>query len=428
MEIHVVRPGESLWAIARRYGVSVQNIIDANGIQDLPYLVPGQALIIPGIEATYTVQPGDSLWAISQRYGVTVESILDVNNIANPSLIYPGMVIKIPAQANQYGTIEVNAYIEPTSPEREREIINEVGQYLTYISPFSYQVNEEGNLNPIDDETILNTARQYDIAPLMVITNFRNGNFDSQLAHTILTNENVQQNLINNVLQTMENKGYYGLNIDFERIPPDDRELYNNFLRKVVQQLRPEGYVVSTALAPKPYDIRTGAWHGAHDYQAHGEIVDFVILMTYEWGWSGGPPLAVAPINRVREVVDYAASVIPPEKIILGMPLYGYDWRLPYTPRGDWAQRVSPKEAVEIAARYGAVINYDQESQAPYFYYVDEEGRRHVIWFEDVRSVMAKFNLVNEYGLRGVSYWVLGVPFPQNWQALDAMFNIEKLV
>jgi len=428
LNIHVVRQGDSLWNLSNIYGVSIDRIVEVNGLSDIPYLIVGSSLVIPSTERAYRVQPGDSLWLISNRFNVPVERIAGLNGIVNPEIIYPGMILRIPELSKNYGFIEVNGYIEPSVSERETAIINETGEYLTFVSPFSYQVNEDGSLTSLNDANILNVSRQYDIAPLMVITNFRAGNFDAGLVDTILKSETIQQNLIENIIGIMRQKGYYGLNIDFERIPPEDRQLYNSFLRRVVNELRPLNYPVSTALAPKPEDYQTGAWHGAHDYKAHGEIVDFVVIMTYEWGWSGGPPFAVAPLNLVRDVIEYAVSVIPPEKILMGMPLYGYDWPLPYMPGGGWARRVSPARAIQLAAQYGAIIQYDPISESPFFNYRDTQGIDHVVWFEDVRSVKAKLLLVNRYGLRGVSYWVLGLPFPQNWYILNDMFNIVKVV
>ena len=138
--------------------------------------------------------------------------------------------------------------------------------------------------------------------------------------------------------------------------------------------------------------------------------------------------MAVAPINEVRKVINYAVSVIPKKKIMMGIPLYGYDWTLPYVPKGEFAESIGCLEAVVRAANVGTIIRYDMKSQSPFYNYFDKNKAQHVVWFEDARSIMAKFNLVNEYGLRGVSYWSLGKHFPQNWYELDNMFKITKLV
>jgi spore germination protein len=427
MTIYVVNQGDTLWDIARRYGVSVESIVELNGLEELSYLVVGQALVLPTTEFSYRVEQGDSLWSIAQRFNTTVNQIASLNNISTPNLIFPGAILRIPQPYKNYGYIETNAYIESVNAETDARLTNQAAPYLSYISLFSYQVSDDASLRDINDASIREAARNHRTAPLMTITNFRYGNFDTELVDNILYSEELQQTLINNMINVMREKNFYGVNIDFERITPENRYLYNNFLRRVMAALSPLGYSVSTALAPKPADYLTGAWHGAHDYRAHGEIVDFVIIMTYEWGWSGGPPFAVAPLNLVEEVIKYAVSVIPANKIMMGMPLYGYDWRLPYVEGGPWARRVSPQQALVLAAEHGQSIQYDPISQAPFFNYFDN-GVEHEVWFEDARSVQAKLLLVNEYGLRGVSYWVLGVDFPQNWAVLDNMFNIVKLL
>src|SRR5690606_11935644 len=219
-------------------------------------------------------------------------------------------------------------------------------------------------------------------------------------------------------------KGYSGLNIDFEYLYQEDRENYNNFLRKVVDRLRPLGLTVSTALAPKESGDQAGLLYEAHDYEVHGELCDFVVLMTYEWGWAGGEPWAIAPINKVRDILDYAVTVIPRQKIMMGIPLYGRDWKIPWV-QGTFARTVSPKEAINLAATNNVSIQYDNKYQSPYYRYTDTSGQEHEVWFEDARSVQVKYETVREYGLRGVSYWVLGNPFPQNWPVLQSNFTIQ---
>lgn len=427
MQIHTVRRGDTLWELSQRYGVTLEQTLAANGLTAQSQLVVGQALIIPTPSAggTHTVLAGESLWKIGQRYGVSIQALVEANNLTNPAAITPGQTLVIPSAPKP--VIEVNAYTEKLGTEGIN-IVNEVGELLTYISPFSYRVRANGSLIPIDDSPVIGAAYTHRVAPMMVITNFENGTFSSDIAHAILANQDVQTTLINNITGVMQQKGYLALNVDFEYIMPADRENYNAFLQRLVDSLRPLGLLVSTALAPKISAEQVGTLYEAHDYAAHGRILDFVVLMTYEWGWSGGPPRAVAPINEVVRVLNYAISVIPPEKIMMGAPLYGYDWTLPYVQGGRWAPTVSPHEAVERAARYNAAIQFDEEAQSPFFNYFDEQGREHVVWFEDARSMQAKFDIIKGYRLRGISYWVLGVAFPQNWYVLGENFTIRKLV
>ena len=425
LKIYVVMPGDSLWSIANRFKSDVDSIAKYNGLNIQENLVIGQSLLIPSKEIQYRVMPGDSLWSIGRRFDVSIESIIELNNLKTINL-YPGEILRIPEMSKLYGSIQVNGYIQPTNADRETRVLNESINYLTYVSPFSYHVNADGTLKPINDETIIEIALKNRVAPMMSITNISGDNFDTSLVDTILNDESLQQKLIDNILNILKAKSYYGVIIDFERISPVNREKYNNFLRKVVSALHPK-YLVATALAPKTFDITTGSWHGAHDYKSHGEIVDFVIIMTYEWGWSGGEPMAVAPINEVEKVIRYAVSVIPANKIMMGIPNYGYDWTLPYTPGAEFATAIGNEEAIEIARINKANINYDEKSQSPFFNYYDKNGRAHVVWFEDARSIESKLKLVNKYGLRGISYWVLSKPFTQNFKLLDNMFNIEKI-
>lgn len=107
------------------------------------------------------------------------------------------------------------------------------------------------------------------------------------------------------------------------------------------------------------------------------------------------------------------------------MPLYGRDWNIPWV-EGTTASTVSPKEAVQLAAMYGVPIQYDETYQSSFFRYTDENGQEHEVWFEDARSVQAKYDTARAYGLRGVSYWTLGTPFPQNWPVLQDNFRVRK--
>ncbi len=424
MVIHVVKSGESLWTIANRYGVSIASIINVNELSMPNRLVIGQALVIPTGDTFHTVRAGESLWRIAQTYGTTVQAIAQVNDIANPNLIYPGMVLRIPSKPRP--VIDVNGYIyrlgSPAAP-----IIREVGELMTYVCPFAYRIREDGDLEAIDDNPAINAAYSVNAVPLMAITNFTSTELGENLAHEVLSNLQIVDRLLTNIVNIMRLKGYLGLNIDFENVLPEDRENYNRFIRLAVERLHPLGYSVSSALAPKTSAEQTGLLYTAHDYPAHGRILDFIILMTYEWGYRLGPPRAISPINEIRRVLDYAVSVIPRNKLFLGFQIYARDWLLPHV-QGQEAETFSNQEAIERAIRYGAEIQYDTVAQSPFYRYTDAQGRRHEVWFEDARSAQAKFDTAKAYGLRGISYWALGPAFPQNWALLADNFVVRKRI
>lgn len=426
MLIHVVRSGESIFTIARRYQTTVDRIVSVNELDQPEDLVIGQALVIP--TDTYTVQQGDSLYSIGQRFGITYQELAAYNNLNVNAPLNVGQVLNIPRKPQR--DITVNAYAEPiggsVSPALEASVRART-PYLTYLAPFSYRVNRDGTLTAPPLNNFPAIAQENRAALMMVITNLEEGGFNDELGRIILTNETVQNTLLNEIIRISNEVGFQDIHFDFEFLPPDLRESYNQFLRKAKERLSANGLLISTALAPKNRADQPGQWYEAHDYRAHGEIVDFVVLMTYEWGYSGGPPMAVSPIEPVRGVVEYALTEMPANKILLGQNLYGYDWTLPFTPGGEFARAVSPNRAIELARQYNQAIQYDEEAQAPFFHYWDEQGREHEVWFEDARSIDAKFDLIKQYGLKGISYWKLGLAFPQNWILLDDRFNISKI-
>ncbi len=426
MIIYVVKPGDTIYAIARRYGMSPGKIITDNGLTNPGNLVVGQTLVLMTDTIPHTVKKGDTLYSIARANGVTLAQIKAANpQIRSPFRISIGQVINVPVPTKKYGTIDVNGY---AFPGINRDVLSKTLPYLTYLSIFSYQVKPDGSLTTINDTPLIEIARNAKVAPMMVITNIEEGaSFSNDLAHTILTNAQVQQTLINNVINTLEAKNYYGLNIDFEYVNPEDGDDYDRFLQTIKNRLNALGYILTTSLAPKTSADQIGLLYQAHHYPEHGRIANHVILMTYEWGYTYGPPMAVAPINQVSRVLDYAVKVIPSKKILMGMPNYGYNWTLPYK-QGTAARSVSPVGAVNLAVREGVAIQYDTLSQAPFFYYKDDTGARHVVWFDDARSIQARLKLVDAYKLGGVSYWTIMQYTPQNWLILSSMYNIRKVL
>ncbi|WP_310605360.1 glycosyl hydrolase family 18 protein [Anaerosporobacter sp.] len=427
MVIHVVNQGETIYSIASDYDTTPNRIIEDNELTNPNNLVVGQTLVILYPSNIYTVVEGDTLLSVAQKNNVSVITLLQNNpGLVDFPYLYVGQQIVIEYEGEKVGTMEVNGYLYPFI---DTEVLRKTLPFLTYITVFTYGFTPEGELIGIDDEKVIQLARDYGVAPLMLISTLTSeGSFSNVLANQILNDIEAQNRLIDNILVNLKEKQYYGLDIDFEYIYPDDRQAYINFIQNVTIKLNAEGFIVVVALAPKISADQPGLLYEGHDYGAIGAAANNVLLMTYEWGYTYGPPMAVAPINKVREVLDYAVTEIDPEKIFMGVPNYAYDWTLPYVRGESRARSLSNVAAVEQAAEYGVVINFDELAKAPYYNYTSTEGTDHVVWFEDARSINAKLLLVDEYGFNGASYWNIMKYFPQNWVVLNSLYNIRKVL
>jgi len=410
--IYTVKNGDTLFSIAREFGTTIDNLVNLNGLTQPNNLAIGQNLFIPTNQRlnTYTVIAGDTLYGISTKVGVSLQDLLNANpQITNPDIINVGDKINIPdyrplIEVNGYAIANINSMtLERTLP------------YLTWLSIFSYQAKTDGSLYTLYEENIITQSRNSSVAPIMVVTNIgESGGFDSDLGSVILNNASVQEIFINNIISTLNSKNYYGVDIDFEYLYPQDRVAYINFLRNLKNRLTANNKTLSVAVAPKYRDNQSGILYEAHDYRAIGEIADRVIIMTYEWGYVYGEPLAISPYNEVEAVISYAVTRIPSEKILMGMPNYAYNWTLPYTP-GTAAETLTNTKALELALQYGSSINFDPRARAPYFNYTDESGKEHIVWFEDARSISERLGLVTKYNLAGVSYWTINNFNAVNW-------------
>ncbi|HOI37548.1 MAG TPA: LysM peptidoglycan-binding domain-containing protein [Bacillota bacterium] len=484
MVIHVVVPGDTLYAISRRYGVSIESVAAANGISDPNVLVVGQALAIPLTRVptaplVYAVRPGDSLYAIATLFSTSVQAIAAANAIVNVNLIYVGQQLVMPGWtyqpytvaagdtlsrlASRFSTsvqllaavnrltdpnlinvgqslvipvrsapvapkvpVETNGYLFPLSETSIRRVLSGIAHDLTYVSVFSFPVDGRGGVvyTPGAAGPSVRVARSLGIAPLAVISNFDGSNFAPELARDAMSSPTGDATIAS-IIEFAVSEGFRGINVDFENMYPEDRQLYTSFIEALSRAAHERGLTLSNAMAPKWADWPNLPWVGAFDYAALAPHLDFTMLMTYEWGWSGGPPMAIAPVNLVRRVLEYAVTQIPPGKILMGIPLYGYDWTVP-APQGTFARTVTPSQADALAARHGVNISFDQTAQAPWFQYVDEAGAQHEVWFEDVRSSVAAHALIDAFGLRGASYWNVMYDYPQNWLALEDRYTVRK--
>lgn len=376
----------------------------------------------------YVVKEGDTVNAIAARYQIAPSDIIYVNQLVFPYPLAIGQALLIPTETNVSNkkSIVTNGYAYPYI---DNEVLETTLPYLSELSVFSYGFTADGTLvfPSVDDSFMISLAYQYNTRPILTLTPLdEKGQFNNNLVTALVSNTETQNKLISQLLFTMEQKGYQGVNVDFEYVLASDADGYVAFVQTLTLRMNENGYTVSIALPPKMSKEQPGTLYEGADYQRLGEAANSVLLMTYEWGYTFSPPMAVAPINMVRKVVDFAITQIPNTKINLGIPNYGYDWPLPYQKGVTKATAISNTTAVRIAVSNNAEIQYDETAQTPFFYYW-LNGIEHEVWFEDVRSMQAKFGLVSEYDLMGVGYWQIMRLFLANWILLEDTFDIIKV-
>jgi len=423
MEIYVVKQGDSLYSIGQRYGLSVSQLTAFNLLTSND-LVVGQTICIPSYKTVHTVRAGDTLLSIAEEYTTTLNQLWRNNQIlGGKSNIYEGQTLVIEYNDMPMLLFVSNGY---TYPYIDRDLLRATLPYLTYMTVFTYGFTEDAELIVPDDDEVVKTALEYGTAPIMLRSTLgENGMFSNRLSNILLQSEDKQNKLIDNIIAVMREKGYRGLDIDFEYIYPSDRASYVNFVSLARERLNALGYFVVVALAPKTSDDQIGLLYEGHDYSALGEAADYVLIMTYEWGYTYGPPLPVAPIDKVEEVVKYAVSRIPPQKIFMGLPNYGYVWKLPFVKGESKADSLSNVGAVALAREVGAEIMFDNDAKTPYFTFY-RDGIENICYFEDARSIEAKLDLIRRYSLMGGSWWNIMRFFPQNWVVLNSEFDIDS--
>ena len=284
MHIHVVKRGDTLSSIAAMHGALPAFVAADNGLTLSTPLVIGQALVVRTPKTLHTVRAGETLSSIARDHDLSVRTLLRLNFFLHGrELLREGDVLAIDyADEAPLGTLGVNAYADPYIGG---ELLDSVLPYLTYLTPFTYGITPAGVLVPLDDARLLERAAHYGAKSLMHLSTLTpEGNFSSENAAALLHNDRAQSALLAEILQTMAKKGSYGLDVDFEYVPPELREDYAAFVCRLREALNAEGKPVVAALAPKTSAQQRGLLYEAHDYALLSKAANAVFLMTYEWG------------------------------------------------------------------------------------------------------------------------------------------------
>lgn len=288
------------------------------------------------------------------------------------------------------------------------------------VSPWMYGIDESGGMVSLLPPTkvasaddALSKLRRADIDLVPTISNTRDGVWDYPTIIAILRDPARRAEHIAKIVKLARQQNYSGIDIDYENFLAGDREVFTAFVTELARALHRAGKTLSVDVFAKASDQGYDQRNRAQDYRALGRAADTVRLMAYDWHWNSSEPGPIAPIGWVRGVLEYARSQIPARKIVLGVPAYGYDWV------GNKGQLVSWLQAYGLAQKYGAAVHWDTTSQSPSLTYRSADGVRHVVWFENSYSILAKLALAQSMHIGGAYLWLAGDEDDLLWKLLS---------
>lgn len=304
----------------------------------------------------------------------------------------------------------VLGYTAEDYPEdlRSLESIRRYHTNLDAIAHFAYRLGEDASLQGELNPTLIQESLSYGVSPLVLIHNFNGQIFDPQPLRSLLSSLMLQERFMQNLLNLLPD-GTAGVHIDFEGMEASYRVAYNTFLESLRETLHTRGFLLTIAVPAKRSE-----WEApGYDFAAIGQSCDAITLMTYDEHYSGGEAGPIASLPWMTQALDYAIQFIPNEKILIGIPAYGYDWSNGLT------KMIPMKDIPTLVQQTGARILWNDPAVEPYFYYW--LGRtRHTVWFESELSAKIRLGFIKSYRLRGIAVWRLGYETRRFWQAVGS--------
>ncbi len=282
--------------------------------------------------------------------------------------------------------------------------------HLDYVSPFYFAVDGRGVVTGTPD---LQADQLLRAKGIRILPTFKNGPQGADF-QPVLRDPGVRRSTIDQIVRIVEDYRYDGINLDYEGVLSSDRDALTAYVVELAAALHARAKLMTMAVPAKTGDTSTG-WAGAFDYPALASQNDLILVMAYGYRVPSSMTIgSVGPHAWVDRVAAYAATQIPAAKLLLGLAWYGYDWNI--TDRG-LTRSVRYLDALALAQRFGAPIEYDEFEQVAHFRYYDGSSN-HEVWFEDARSIAAKSRLATKYGLAGIGGWRLGQEDPAIWPIL----------
>ncbi len=292
----------------------------------------------------------------------------------------------------------------------------------------AYIIDNKGNVSGVADKAVIDFGKANHIQLMPMVTNSK---FDAKLTHQFLSDPAAQKMALNTLLAICKKNQFDGMQFDFEMIPLSDKKLLTNFYRLAAELFHKNNCKISFAIAPTLMDDHFPTeyqkklytvWQGAYDFKVLGEISDFVTIMAYDQHGIGTIPGPIGSKPWVEQVIKHALTLIPANKISLGIPTYSGLWYMGPIP--DNTRIVMHYNAMDyntllyIIRKLKPRVFWDDLNKVHFSFY-DSAGLNKYIFIEDAASLKEKRNLAIKYKLRGISIFRLGIEDPAIWKVID---------
>ena len=302
----------------------------------------------------------------------------------------------------------VLGYISEDFPGDSRAVdsICQYGAHLDTYVDFAFQMHFDGCFTGEINQPALTESLNHGIAPLILFHNFNGRIFDPAPLRAVLSSTTTYKSSIRQLLSLLPDFAA-GVQIDFEGVEAAYRIPFLSFLESLRADLHERGLLLTVAIPAKRSE-----WEApGYDFAGIGRLADIITLMTYDEHFSGGSAGAIAGLPWMTQTLDYALRYLPMDKVLLGIPAYGYDWS------AETSQMVAMRDIPHLAARTKARMLWSDEESEPHFCYW--QGRsRHNVWFESELSAKIRLSFVKNYRLRGIAIWRLGYETNRFWQGV----------
>lgn len=449
---YVVRPGDTLYTIARKFNTTVESIMALNSM-NRPFITVGQRLLLPAY-TDVTVNSDNT--PVRSGAGVNYSEIATMTRGARLTVtgtrqgwykvkLYngrDGWIASNAASFKAYGDdkplVSILTYYTlaegPGMPSSFRSFVSNTG-LMTELGLFMFRLNRNaateiekfGQFPDQDVDTLVAIAHRNNVRIMPIVHNllYEGGGtkVSKELVRQMTATPETRSTFIGNIIKLIERFNFDGVNIDIEDVYKEDSERLSAFYTELGAALKSKGYYFSASVPSRVSDQPFNPFSDPFDYSVIGKVVDeFVVMLYNEHGWPGSGPGPVVSAGWMRRVLSYTITKMPRDKIMAAVSLFGFDFNLTTNKN----KLVTYEGAVQTARKYNVQARFDEPTKTPVFDYTDEQGNKHEVWFEDRRSILAKAEIAFSLGIKGLALWRIGLEDPGVWTALSQDTVVRK--